>query len=265
MRKIGFLLTLFLLFNNAVSYAQTEISNITGFPSGRKLYYNSTMKNVYGETNNLPRFFCEWAEWSKLISRGAADSEYNKIFSKYFLKYYGETDTMFQDDMDCEYIALPDRIEVIKFNCNIHPDALKSIETRSHNGISVLFETVLPESISYFTPKLEADKPIVYLISEATEIIDAFIEEPIHGKDYDLITKEDWEEFRKRSGMIEKYVPAIPAHWGDDWYYSSYPLVGTIYIGNDGYYVNISDADYWGFQLFITLEGEEIKVYDWIQ
>lgn len=65
--------------------------------------------------------------------------------------------------------------------------------------------------------------------------------------------------------MIREYIPAELAHWGDGWYYSSYPLFDTIYVGEDGYYVSLSDADYSGFRLFVTWRGEEQLVVRWFQ
>lgn len=59
---------------NAVSYAQTDYLRITRFPTISQLCYDS----ILSETSNIPRFFEEWAEWSKLVSKGVSDSRYKE-------------------------------------------------------------------------------------------------------------------------------------------------------------------------------------------
>lgn len=234
--------TLLLFVCNAVSYAQTDYLRITRFPTISQLCYDS----ILSETSNIPRFFEEWAEWSKLVSKGVSDSRYNEIFVRYFREYYGKE----EDKRDCKYIALPERIKVIKYNCKIYPDSLM---------------TGLPESISYFIPKIELERPVVYLTPEVTDILDSFIDAPVRDKNYESVSEDDWAERWKRMDMIREYIPAELAHWGDGWYYSSYPLFDTIYVGEDGYYVSLSDADYSGFRLFVTWSGEEQLVVRWFQ
>lgn len=263
MRKIHILIALFLCINNAMAFAQPEISSIKNFPDWQRLYCNHGVKNKDGDTTNLHHFFNEWAEWSKLISKGAPDSQYNAIFTRFFRKYYGKANTMFGGDRDCKYIALPYTIRVEKFNCNIHPDSLSKI----HRDVaSVLNDRIMPESITYFTPKIELDKPVLYITPKVTDLLDSFIEEPRKAKDYDSITEEDWEESRNRRDMIRDYVPAVIAHiFSEGYYYSSYPLIERIYVGNDGYYVHFSDANYSGEEVFVTSSGKVIEVAFWVQ
>ena len=79
------------------------------------------------------------------------------------------------------------------------------------------------------------------------------------------ITDEDWEEVIKRRDMIGKYVPTIAAHWGDGWYFTSYPLIRTIIVGEDGYYIEWSNANYSGQEYFVPWDGDPIDLGWWIQ
>lgn len=258
MKNIILLISVIVIFGNTGSYAQTDQSRITDFPRWHNLRYE--------KTNDIPRFFSEWEEWSKLIAKGAQGIQYNDIFAKFFLKYHSERDTVSGNPDTCKYIAIPYTVKVVKFNCEIHPDKLSARFPEVHDCIYTLSKEVLPESISYFTPRIEIEKPVLYLIPEAEKLLATFLDAPKESKEVHEITDEEREEREKRRrSMINEYVPALSAHWGDRWFFSSYPLFGTIYVGQDGYYVNISNANYSGFEIFVTWSGEETMVKDWIQ
>ena len=262
-----------------VSSAQVPYERIVSFPSMRHLYYDRKTPNIYGERSNISLFFSEWEGWSELIKKGAAPSEYNSIFQKHFLEESP------QRESDAKYLSLPIRVKVIKYNCSIHPDSFKvSDESDSgHDDVEIAIEPSYPynlmknrmaESISYFTPVIESDKKVLYLSPEAQEILSAFIDEPtktLDEKDFTYsvrkkeITDDDWKEVRKRRDMIRKYVPTIAAHWGDGWYFTSYPLIRTIIVGEDGYYIEWSNANYSGQEYFVPWDGAPVDLGWWIQ
>jgi hypothetical protein len=102
----------------------------------------------------------------------------------------------------------------------------------------------------------------------------SFIDEPkmmFDERDYTFsirkeeITDEDWEEVIKRRDMIGKYVPTIVAHWGNGWYFTSYPLIRRIIVGDDGYYIEWSNANYSGQEFFVPWNAEPIDLGGWIQ
>ena len=245
--------------------AQVPYESIVSFPSWHHLYYDSVIPNIYGEHSNIDLFFSEWEEWSGLIKEGAVPCEYNSIFQKHFLEERPKRVSV------AKYLTLPLRVKVIKYNGNIHPDSIKG----SDNSYSYdLIKNRKPESISFFTPVIETDKKVLYLSPEVQKILSAFIDEPckvLDKKDETFsvmkeeITEEDWKEVRKRRDMIGQYVPTIVAHWGDGWYFTSYPLIGTIIVGDDGYYIEWSDANYSGQEYFVPRDADPIQLGWWIQ
>ena len=244
--------------------AQVPVEHVVLFPSWHHLYYDSKTANIYGEHSNIDIFFTEWEEWSALISKGLGSNEYNDIFKRHFC----ENNTKKKNDS--KYISLPLSIEVVKYNCNINPD---SIKVQDHYSlIQSLINSKRPESISIFTPKIESDKKVLYLSKEAQDVLTAFLDEPTMvfspgapPATKQEITEEDWAEVRKRRDMIGKYIPTIVAHWGDGWYFTSYPLINRIIVGNDGYYIDLSDANYNGELLFVPWDLEPIVLEEWIQ
>ena len=220
--------------------AQEDSSSIISFPQWGRLYYDlrwpngKELTNKYGERSNIERFFSEWESWSKLIAKGALPNDFNDIFKRHFIEARDGRES------ESKYIALPIRIKVIKNN----------------------------ESISFFTPVVESDKPVLYLIPEAEQLLSSFIEEPLMKDEFnkkETVSEEDWEELRKRRDIINEYVPTQVAHWGNGWYFTSYPLVDYIIIKNDGYSISLSDANYSGTVLFVPWGKDPIVTSEWIQ
>ena len=248
-----------------VSSAQVPYERIVAFPSWHHLYYNSKIPNIYGEHSNIDLFFSEWEEWSELIKKGAVPSEYNSIFQKHFREENP------QKKSDAKYISLPISVKVIKYNGNIRPEIKGSDDALYPQD---LIKNRMPESISYFTPIIESDKKVLYLSPEAQELLSAFIDEPemtfdernftfsVRKKE---ITDEDREEERKRRDMIGKYVPTKIAHWANGWYFTSYPLIRTIIVWDDGYYIELSDANYSWQKYFVPWDADPIDLGYWIQ
>ena len=260
------LISLFALFDGINVNAQVPFDRIVSFPSWHHLYYDSKIPNIYGELSNIDLFFSEWEEWSELIKKGTVPSEFNSIFQKHFLE---ESQ---QRASDAKYISLPLNVKVIKYNGSIHPDSFKFSDDTSYPYD--LMKSRMPESISYFTPIIESDKKVLYLSPEAQELLSSFIDEPkmmFDERDYTFsirkeeITDEDWEEVIKRRDMIGKYVPTIVAHWGNGWYFTSYPLIRRIIVGDDGYYIEWSNANYSGQEFFVPWNAEPIDLGGWIQ
>ena len=73
------------------------------------------------------------------------------------------------------------------------------------------------------------------------------------------------EEFQKRENTIGELIPMTIAHWGDGWFFLSYPNIHEIVITNNGYYIDLADADYYGQMLFVPWNKDPIEVYSWIQ
>ena len=169
-----------------------------------------------------------------------------------------------------KYISLPLNVKVIKYNGSIHPDSFKVSDDTSYPYD--LMKSRMPESISYFTPIIESDKKVLYLSPEAQELLSSFIDEPkmmFDERDYTFsirkeeITDEDWEEVIKRRDMIGKYVPTIVAHWGNGWYFTSYPLIRRIIVGDDGYYTFTTDVDDDGYEVTLfDANGEKVDKID---
>ena len=256
------LISLVSLFDGFDANAQVPFERIVSFPSWRHLYYDSESPNIYGEHNNIDLFFSEWEEWSELIKKGTVPSEYNSIFQKHFLEENP------QRASEAKYLSLPLSVKVIKYNGNIHPDSFKVSDDYSSYPYD-LMKSRMPESISYFTPIIESDKKVLYLSPEAQDILSAFIDEPTKMPGSSVrkkeITDEDWEEVIKRRDMIGKYVPTIVAHWGDGWYFTSYPLIRRIIVGDDGYYIEWSHANYSGQEYFVPWDADPIELGWWIQ
>ena len=220
--------------------AQEDSSSIISFPQWGRLYYDlrwpngKELTNKYGERSNIERFFSEWESWSKLIAKGALPNDFNDIFKRHFIEARDGRES------ESKYIALPIRIKVIKNN----------------------------ESISFFTPVVESDKHVLYLIPEAEQLLSSFIEAPLMKDEFnkkETVSEEDWEELRKRRDIINEYVPTQVAHWGNGWYFTSYPLVDYIIIKNDGYSISLSDANYSGTVLFVPWGKDPIVTSEWIQ
>ena len=271
MKRISSILLSFLFFSNVILSAQPGFSSVTRFPRwsvrhfqiemfGKTDKQSPELKDLYKGTDSLESFFNEWEQWSALISAGAQDSEYNDIFVKYF-REYSEKWGMGKG----KYIVLPERIKVEKYNCNIHPDSLHVLysrkeELRAHNQV------VLPESISYFTPKIEENRPVVYLIPEVQAMLDTFIANPwMAAKGRGTVAEGDMEASRARETMLREYVPVIMEHWGHGWFYTSTPLFEAMYIGKDGFRLDISHADYFGVELFVSWDGKVVVEEEWIQ
>ena len=259
------LISFYTLFGGINAGAQVPFERIVSFPSWHHLYYDSKIPNIYGEHSNIDLFFSEWEEWSELIKKGAVPSEYNSIFQKHF----GEENP--QKISDAKYISLPISVKVIKYNGNIRPEIKGSDDALYPQD---LIKNRMPESISYFTPIIESDKKVLYLSPEAQELLSAFIDEPemtfdernftfsVRKKE---ITDEDREEERKRRDMIGKYLPTKIAHWANGWYFTSYPLIRTIIVWDDGYYIELSDANYSWQKYFVPWDADPIDLGYWIQ
>ena len=260
------LISLFAPFGGINTAAQGPFESVVAFPSWHHLYYDSKNPNIYGEHSNIDRFFSEWEEWSELIKKGTVPNEYNSIFQKHFLEESS------QQASDARFLSLPLRVEVVKYKGKIHPDSVKVADGPSYPYD--LMKSRMPESVSYFTPIIESDKKVLYLSPEVQEILSAFLDEPtkmLNEKDLTLsvrkkeIADEDWKEVYKRRDMIRKYVPTIVAHWGDGWYFTSYPLIRRIIVGDDGYYIEWSYANYSGQEYFVPRDGDPIDLGWWIQ
>lgn len=245
-------------------FAQSEISKIAFFPSWDKLYYYSNYKNQFGETSNIERFFTELKEWSKIFKEGVVvHQEYNAIFVKHFTESY--MDIMEQHS---KFISLPMRVKVTKYDCDLMPFIYKQSE---------LYDNILPVSIQYFTPVLDSDRDVVYISEKAEKLLIDFIEEPENKtkkKDGDVlkvkkahvkITRKDYDEMRKRMEMIEEYIPAQKTHWGETWFFMSYPQITSFIVGKDGYIISIDHLSFSGTEYFVPWEGEPVEISSWIQ
>lgn len=241
--------------------AQVPTDKGVSFPSFHKLCYDTETGDAHSGRSNIDRFFAEWESWSGLIANGSTGKEYNEIFKKHF------SENNAREKRDSKYLSLPLMVKVIRYDSNIHPD---SIKVKDYTSIlSCLMNSRKPESISYFTPVIESDKKVLYLLPEAVDMLTAFIQEPetISAKNETAHTdKQDIrDEVRKRRDMIREYLPAVIAHWGDGWYFTSYPLIECIIVGNDGYYIGLNDANYSGEQLFVPYEKEPMVLWEWLQ
>lgn len=269
MKRISSILLSFLFFSNVILSAQPGFSTVTSFPRwsvrhfqiemfGKTDKQSPELKNLYG-TDSLESFFNEWEQWSALISAGAQDSEYNDIFVKYFREYSEKWGSG-----KGKYIVLPERIKVEKYNCDINPYSLRDLYSRKEE-LRANNQVVLPESISYFTPKIEGNRPVVYLIPEVQAMLDTFIANPLMSKDRSAVSEEDMEASRARESMLREYVPVKVEHWGHGWFYTSTPLFEAMYIGKDGFRLDISHADYFGVELFVSWDGKVVVEEEWIQ
>lgn len=247
--------------------AQVPSEHVVTFPHWDHLYYDSKTPNIYGENSNIDMFFSEWEEWSLMVANGAAPSEYNSIFTKHFLKEHRKKRSK------AKYLSVPLFVKVIKYNYSLNPDSIKDLESFFHSNHWK--KNKLPDSISYFTPIIKSNKKVLYLLPEAEELLSAFINEPtmtpFDSETFrplvrkDEITEEEWEELRKRRDMIGQYVPTVVAHWGNKWFFSSYPLIRSIVVWDDGYYIEWSYADYSGQACFVPLDGDPIVFESWVQ
>ena len=236
-------------------HAQEKDLNPVLFPNIRHLYQGDS-----GKESNIDRFFTDWENWSTLIAKGSAPSEYNEIYKKHFLENY-------RQDSPVRYITLPFLVKVIKYDCDIRPtpEEIDSEDADSDDVIIVyedsgyLKET--PESISFFTPVIEADKKVLYLLPEAERILSSFLDEPRNDNEDDRIR----EEVQTRMHLLREYVPTVRSHWGTKWCFTTYPLIDRMVVGNDGYYIFLSANDYSGDDYFVPWGEEPIDLGSWIQ
>ena len=220
--------------------AQVPPKNAVCFPSRYGIYYEHESRLLLSllpryerpQFSNIDfeKFFAEWEQWSELVAKGAVVSEYNDIFIKHFCENNP------QDEHDPKYLTLPLQVKVIKYDCNIN------YKTDTTPFADSLKTSATPESIMYFTPVIKSDKKVLYMNRELETILAGYLAEP--GKDAS-------EETDKRLKMIGEYIPTTIAHWGNGWFFLSYPNIHEIVVTNSGYYIELVDADYYGTCYFI--------------
>ena len=238
-------------------FAQVDSSRVAFFPTWLELYYDQKEENEYGEHSNIDRFFKEWEIWSGLIVNGLEPNEYNALFCKHFLKAYKRTEP------NGEYITLPLRVKVIKFDRDISPDNNEEDIMDFFVWKSRFSQESLPESISYFTPVIECDKKVLYLFDEVERLLSSFLDEPIKTKEN--VSDIDDKEVIKRRLMIADHIPAARAHWGGRWFFSTYPIISSIIVGNDGYYIDLDNNNSFGETLFVPWGKDSVVVSSWVQ
>lgn len=234
--------------------AQVSPKDAVYFPSSYDIYYEHDSRLLLGllPRNERPKFsnidfekfFAKWEGWSELVAKGAVISEYNDIFIKHFCANNP------QRQEDSKYLTLPLNVKVIKYDCNINPDPDRIPYSDS------LKMNLKPESITYFTPVIKADKKVLYMNRELDTILSGYLAEP--GKDAR-------EETGKRYKMIGEYIPTTIAHWGNGWFFLSYPNIHEIIITNSGYYIELADADYSGDLFFVPWNKEPLHLGMWLQ
>lgn len=240
--------------------AQQDIREITYFPTESHLYYG---KNSYAEASNIERFFTELKEWSMIYRNGVmVNEDYNAIFVKHFKEAYSDI------EQSSKFISLPMDVTVTRYDCDLTPYI--------HN-MNELYDNVLPLAITSFTPVLDSNEEVVYISGRAADLLRDFIEEPMHKtiekdgrdikveKEYEEISEEDWAERKKRVFMIREYVPANRSHWGELWYFLSYPQITSFIVGNDGYFISIDYMTYYGIRYYVPWQGEPEEIGRWIQ
>ena len=239
--------------------AQVSPKDAVNFPSGYGIYYEHESRLLLSllplyerpQFSNIDfeKFFAEWEQWSELVAKGAVVSEYNDIFIKHFCKNNP------QDEHGSKYLTLPLQVKVIKYDCNIN------YETYTTPFADSLKTSATPESIMYFTPVIKSDKKVLYMNRELETILAGYLAEP--GKDAR-------EETGKRYKMIGEYIPTTIAHWGNGWFFLSYPNIHEIVVTNSGYYIELVDADYYGTCYFIPWDmkpsdNEPLYIGYWAQ
>ena len=239
--------------------AQVSPKDAVNFPSGYGIYYEHESRLLLSllplyerpQFSNIDfeKFFAKWEQWSELVAKGAVVSEYNDIFIKHFCKNNP------QDEHGSKYLTLPLQVKVIKYDCNIN------YETYPKPFADSLKTSATPESIMYFTPVIKSDKKVLYMNRELETILAGYLAEP--GKDAR-------EETGKRYKMIGEYIPTTIAHWGNGWFFLSYPNIHEIVVTNSGYYIELVDADYYGTCYFIPWDmkpsdNEPLYIGYWAQ
>ena len=239
--------------------AQVSPKDAVNFPSGYGIYYEHESRLLLSllplyerpQFSNIDfeKFFAKWEQWSELVAKGAVVSEYNDIFIKHFCKNNP------QDEHGSKYLTLPLQVKVIKYDCNIN------YETYPKPFADSLKTSATPESIMYFTPVIKSDKKVLYMNRELETILAGYLAEP--GKDAS-------EETDKRLKMIGEYIPTTIAHWGNGWFFLSYPNIHEIVVTNSGYYIELVDADYYGTCYFIPWDmkpsdNEPLYIGYWAQ
>lgn len=220
--------------------AQVSPKDAVNFPSGYGIYYEHESRLLLSllphyerpQFSNIDfeKFFAKWEQWSELVAKGAVVCEYNDIFIKHFCENNP------QNEHGPKYLTLPLQVKVIKYDCNIN------YETYPTPFADSLKTSATPESIMYFTPVIKSDKKVLYMNRELETILAGYLAEP--GKDAS-------EETDKRLKMIGEYIPTTIAHWGNGWFFLSYPNIHEIVVTNSGYYIELVDADYYGTCYFI--------------
>ena len=239
--------------------AQVSPKDAVNFPSGYGIYYEHESRLLLSllplyerpQFSNIDfeKFFAKWEQWSELVAKGTVVSEYNDIFIKHFCKNNP------QDEHGSKYLTLPLQVKVIKYDCNIN------YETYPKPFADSLKTSATPESIMYFTPVIKSDKKVLYMNRELETILAGYLAEP--GKDAS-------EETDKRLKMIGEYIPTTIAHWGNGWFFLSYPNIHEIVVTNSGYYIELVDADYYGTCYFIPWDmkpsdNEPLYIGYWAQ
>ena len=233
--------------------AQVSPDRVLSFPAEYSLYHDSEYYSTYTKISGLQRkfsnidfekFFAEWEAYSELVAKGAVVNEYNEIFRKHFCEEYT------QAKEESKYLTLPLYVKVIKYDCNIDLDSDKILDPDS------LKHNIRPEYIRYFTPAIKSDKKVLYMLPEVESMLADYIEE---GRE------DSVEEMRKRKGMIGEYVSTTVGHWNLGWYFLSYPNIYEIVITNNGYYIELVDANYYGQVFFVPWNKEPMMLYYWIQ
>ena len=154
-------------------------------------------------------------------------------------------------------------MKVIKYDRDIRPapnetdseDADSDDVIVSYDDSGYLKETA--ESISFFTPVIEGDKKVLYLLPEAESVLSSFLDEPRN--------EDNREEVQTRMHLLREYVPTVRSHWGTKWCFTTYPLINRMVVGNDGYYIFLSANDYSGNDSFVPWGEEPIDLGLWIQ
>ena len=232
-------------------HAQEKDLNPVFFPNIRQLNLGES-----GKESNIDRFFKDWENWSALIAAGSASSEYNELYKKHFLENY-------RQDSPVRYITLPFLVKVIKYDRDIRP-APKETDSEDADSDDVIIEyedsgylKETAESISFFTPVIEGDKKVLYLLPEAESVLSSFLDEPRN--------EDNREEVQTRMHLLREYVPTVRSHWGTKWCFTTYPLINRMVVGNDGYYIFLSANDYSGNDYFVPWGEEPIDLGLWIQ
>ena len=235
-------------------HAQEKDLNPAFFPNIRQLNHGES-----GEESNIDSFFTDWENWSALVATGSTPSEYNEIYKKHFLENCSQ-------ESPVRYITLPFLVKVIKYDCDIRPAMDEADPEDAYSDDVILLDDYgylkeTPESISFFTPVIEADKKVLYLLPEAERVLSSFLDEPRNDDINDSIR----EKIRTRMHLLREYVPTVLSHWGTKWCFTTYPLIDRMVVGNDGYYIFLSANDYSGNDYFVPWGEEPIDLGLWIQ